>query len=233
MKKLFASLGSLFTFARKNRSLREGFAPYADKNCNQVYNLLFCDKVTVFRREFGAAPQGAWETLLATEPHAAGLKAIADDASQESRARLLACRRLREQGQAVGPPKLLGVVVEVALPDGLDVLAAYPDGSVHYIHHRGTHAVFAPAPGAWQPTVLQLLNAAQAAVDRIGPWEKPRVAPPTPGMIRMSFLVSDGLYFGQGLLDVMQKDELAGPIIAAGTELLKSVAHRIKFAPQS
>jgi hypothetical protein len=81
--------------------------------------------------------------------------------------------------------------------------------------------------------VLQLLNAAQAAVDRIGPWEKPRVAPPTPGMIRMSFLVSDGLYFGQGLLDVMQKDELAGPIIAAGTELLKSVAHRIKFAPQS
>jgi hypothetical protein len=39
----------------------------------------------------------------------------------------------------------------------------------------------------------------------------------------MSFLVSDGLYFGQGPFNVMQRDPLAGPIIAAGLELLQAV----------
>jgi hypothetical protein len=44
------------------------------------------------------------------------------------------------------------------------------------------------------------------------------------GTIRMSFLVSDGLYFGQGVLAVMEKDSMAQPIINAGVALLKLIA---------
>ena len=47
-------------------------------------------------------------------------------------------------------------------------------------------------------------------------------------MIRMTFLVSDGLYFGQGPMHVMEQDELAQPIIVASLELLKLVTQENK-----
>ena len=40
----------------------------------------------------------------------------------------------------------------------------------------------------------------------------------------MSFLVSDGLYFGEGLIDKLQSDGLAGPFLKAAGELLLAVA---------
>ncbi len=234
MRNALKSLTSLFRFPNV---ARDGYAPYGDSKCDQAYNQLFCDKVNAYRREFAGSAQtrsaqtgsaqagsaGPWSTLINSEPYLAGLRAIAENPEEGSRARLLASFRLRELQQPPVPKELLGVVVEVRLSEGLDVLAAYRDGTVRYIHHRGAIFVFEPAPLEWQPTLLRILSAAQAAVDRIGPWQPPRVAPPTEGMVRMSFLASDGLYFGQGLLTVMAKDELAGPIITAGTELLKLV----------
>jgi len=224
LKKVFTAIGHAVTFAKKGDPAKNGFSPYSDKSCNAVYNLLFCDKLDLFRKEIGENPQGVWTTLLALEPYAAGLKAIADDQSQESRLRILAYHRLREMQQVVPEKKLLGVVIEVGLGTGLDVLAAYPDGRVRYINHNETLSAFDPAPAAWMPTVRKLMAAAQSAVDQIGPWEQLRIAPPTAGMIRMSFLVSDGLYFGQGAMDVMEQDDMAKPIIATGVELLKLVA---------
>jgi hypothetical protein len=224
-------LFSLLSLFRIHNSVRDGYAPYADPKCNLAYNQLFGDKVSAYRRDLKEKARGVWPSLITEEPYADGLRAVAGDKSQESRARLLAHTRLRAASQEVavaseaGPMsrELLGVVVEVRLPDGLDVLAAYQDGSVRYIHHREAVLVFEPAPVEWQPTILRLFSASQQAVDQIGPWQQPRAAPPTEGMIRMSFLVSDGLYFGQGLLHIMDKDELAGPIIATSTELLKLV----------
>jgi hypothetical protein len=226
MKQFFSSLGSLFSFSRAGKWRREGYSPYTDRACNHVYNLLFCDKPALFRRLQKGEPQGNWKTLLSVEPYAAGLKAIAEDKTQPSRERILAYNRLRERGEAVVPRELLGTIVEVKLPDGLDVLAAYEDCGVHYIHHREIVTEFVPAPVEWRLILRRLMDASQTAVDCTGPWVQPRVAPPTEGMIRMSFLVSDGLYFGQGLINVMDKDELAGPIIAASTELLKSVTRK-------
>jgi hypothetical protein len=189
-----------------------------------VYNLLFCDKLELFRKSASPNPQGIWATLLAKEPYAAALAAIAEDVSQESRLRALAYSRLREIKQAVPAKKLLGVVIEVGMQAGLDVLAVYPDGNVRYINHNESMSVHEPVPVAWMTLVLKLLAAAQGVVDRIGPWEQPRIAPPTAGMVRMTFLVSDGLYFGQGVMTVMEQDALVKPIIVASVELLKLVA---------
>jgi len=223
MKKLFSLLGAAIAFRRNGGSIKLGYSPYADRGCNMVYNLLFCDKLEVFRKSASEVPQGVWATLLAKDPQAAELAAIADDASQESRLRALAYNRLREMQQLVPDKKLLGVVIEVGMEEGLDVLAAYPDGGVRYINHKETISVYEPAPASWMPTVLRLLAASQAVVEQIGPWTLPRVAPPTFGMIRMSFLVSDGLYFGQGVLAVMEKELIAQPVIEASVALLKLV----------
>jgi hypothetical protein len=223
MKKLFSLLGAAITFKWPS-SIKKGYRPYADKGCNSAYNLLFCDKIDAFRKSASATPQGPWATLLAKTPISLELTAIAEDPSQESRLRLLAYNRLRELNQPVPSKKLFGVVIEVGMEEGLDVLAAYPDGYVRYINHKESMSVYESVPASWMVTVRRLMTASQAAVEQIGPWTQPRVAPPTVGMIRMSFLVSDGLYFGQGVLAVMENDAMAQPIINAGVALLKLVA---------
>jgi hypothetical protein len=228
VKKLFELLGAAVTFKTRGDPIRDGFAPYGNKAINSIYNLLFCDKLEVFRKDAGENPQGVWATLLAKEPSADALRTLANDQAQESRVRALAFHRLREMRQAVPERQLLGVIVEVAMAEGLDVLAAYPDGRVRYINHKAKLAIFEPVPTEWLPKVRRLMTAATDVIERIGPWEQPRIAPPTFGMIRMSFLVSDGLYFGQGPMAVMEKDEIAQPIIAASVELLKLVAEPVK-----
>jgi hypothetical protein len=228
MKKLFSLLGAAITWSRFRGPTTKGYSPYAARDCNLVYNLLFCDKVAVFRKDMGPKPPGVWPTLLAHVPYAAALHVIADDQSQESRMRALAYTRLRELGEPVPKKKLLGVVVELGMEEGLDVLAAYPDDRVRYINHKNSISVYEPAPPAWQPKLRRLFAAAQTAVEQTGPWQQPRIAPPSTGMIRMSFLVSDGLYFGQGTMAIMERDAIAQPIIAASVDLLKSVAQDSK-----
>lgn len=223
MKKWFAFLGALALFKDKGNPLKDGYRPFIDAACNRLYNLMFCDKVEVFREEIGGAPEGVWATLLAKQPYTAGLRTIAEDRSQESRVRMLAFNRLRALRLQTTQQELLGVVIEVGTESGLEVLAAYQDGHVSYVDHTEQPAQLAPA-SALTTKVQRLLAASRAAVERIGPWLQPRIAPPTLGMIRMSFLVSDGLYFGQGLIDVMEKDELAAPIVAASRTLLQAVA---------
>jgi len=229
MRKVFAILGRIISFRGGGDPIRNGFTPYADAACNRIYNLAFCDKLELFREEI-VEPVGVWATLLAKQPYAAGLQSIANDRLQQSRLRLVACRRLESMRQPVASKELLGAIIETGTRDGLNVLAVYLDGCVLYLDHRETQFSFDPVPDAWMVQVNRLLDASREAVERIGPWQQPRVAPPTEGMLRVSFLVSDGLYFGQGLLTTMEKDAIAAPIVAACADLLRSVNRQSNHA---
>ncbi|MBK9115941.1 MAG: hypothetical protein IPM22_09915 [Betaproteobacteria bacterium] len=199
------------------------YAPYAIPAANEVYNLLFCDSPAAFAAAPGARPAG-WQATLFAEPAAsAALRALADDAAQEGRVRYLAYRRLHALGRDVPAKVLLGVVVEVRLTDGLDALAAYAEGGVRYINHSGRIAVF-EGVSSLEERVRALFAAAEPVVARIGPWEHARKPPPEADSVRLTFLVSDGLYFGEGPMSVMQRDAMAGPIIERATELLRAVA---------
>jgi hypothetical protein len=37
----------------------------------------------------------------------------------------------------------------------------------------------------------------------------------------MTFLVSDGLYFGEGPFNALQKDPMGGPVLAKATQLVQ------------
>lgn len=197
------------------------YAPYATDAPNAIYDLLFCDDLAAFAPKLGsmAAP---WQTaLFAAHPDVAEIEALAQDTKAESRVRALAYFWLRTHGHPVPKRVLLGVVVELPLDDGLDVLAAYADGGVRYINHAGPIAVVEPGglPAATQ-TVANLMEKAKPVVETIGPSDEPRRAPPEKPNLRMTFIVSDGLYFGEGPLKVMQVDALAGPVFQEATELL-------------
>ena len=112
--------------------------------------------------------------------------------------------------------------LEVPIDGGLDALAAYVDGSVRYINHAGKILVLEGVP-LIATKAKALVAAAQAIVNRIGPWEKPRLPPPKNENFRMTFLVSDGLYFGEGPFAVIQRDPLAAPVVRGAAELLRTL----------
>ncbi|HLK91402.1 MAG TPA: hypothetical protein VKZ18_16005 [Polyangia bacterium] len=196
--------------------------PYARADVDLVYNLLFCDDPQLFRPS-GTKPTGPLATVLAKSTPTEELERLADSDGVESRVRILAFNRLRASGQTVVPRQLLGVIVEVPMPEGLDVIAAYVDGRMRYINHTGKLAIVETATPEMTNRGERLIKAAEAAVDQIGPWDKPRLPPPKLGKVRLTFLVSDGLYFGEGPMGAIAKDRIGGPVLAAATQLLLGI----------
>jgi hypothetical protein len=197
--------------------------PYAQPALNRLYEMLFCDRPELTSRRQPARPRHRGRRCCsAPSPRPIAIRALADDSSQEPRVRALAFDWLRRHGHEVPARRLLGVVLEVPLDGGLDVLAVYLDGSVRYLNHAAAPALFEGPVPTLQPHVQRLLSAAQAIVDRIGPSDQPRRPAPREN-VRLNFLVSDGLYFGEGPMQTLQRDAMAGPLIDAGAALLAEV----------
>jgi hypothetical protein len=195
-----------------------GHRPYRSDAANDMYNLLFCDEPARF------APRddhhGVLATVLAERADRVALDSIANDRDMESRVRMLAFNRLRAMNVEVPSKLLLGVILEVPQDSGLDTLAVFADGRMRYINKAERIAIFEDAPPAIARKAQMVLRAAQAVVDQIGPATEPRRPPPTGDLTRMTFLVSDGLYFGEALTDDMYADEFGGPVMGHAAELL-------------
>ena len=220
-RRFLSTLGLAMAAAAATATADPPYAPYSNEAANAIYNLLFCDDAASFGAKTGEQPT-SWQTALASTPvEVVTLRALAEDSTQEGRIRYLAYQRLRNSGQTVPAKRLLGVIIEMPLSAGLDTLAAYSEGGVRYINYTGKLLVIEGIP-SFHPLVERLFAASQAVVSVIGPWDKPRREPPPPGVVRLTFLVSDGLYFGEGPLSVMQKEAMAAPIIQRATELLQA-----------
>jgi hypothetical protein len=194
--------------------------PYPDESTNVIYQLLFCDRPDLFRERYQGNVEEPWATLFSPHADSAALTKIANDEQQESRVRTLAFNALRAAGAALQPKQYLGTIIEVGLPDGLDTLAVFSDGGARYINHSGKVIVVEGQPNPFDGEINAVIEASQPIVNAIGPWDKERLPPPAEGNIRLSFLVSDGLYFGEGPMEAMQQQPIAAPLISAATRLL-------------
>jgi hypothetical protein len=222
---MFGPLKNFFAKAGEKRGSPptpvEAHSPYGRQDLDLIYNVLFCDDPSLYRMTGGQpAP---WQILLDDDSHAGAVRAFAVEETQESRVRCLAFNWLRRNHQPVPKGLLLGTIVEVGLAAGLDVIAAFEDGRVRYINHIGKLAVFEATPPDVGAGAKHLIEVSQPVIERIGPWEKPRRPPPPKGSVRMTFLVSDGLYFGEGPISSIQSDPLAGPVYAGALRLLQLV----------
>jgi len=225
IKKILAALGLSIA---STSVVGSSYSPYSNDASNSIYNLLFCDDFAAFMPKDGK-PLTPWQSALFSEPiSVSSLESLANDDSSEGRVRYLAFSKLRGLGKTVPKKQLLGVIVEVPVSDGLDTLAAYSEGGVRYINYTGKLAVV-EGVGEFKPLVGNLFDASMKAVNQIGPWNKTRLPPPKIGNVRLTFLVSDGLYFGEGPMNIMQTDPMAGLIIQRATTLLQAV---VKTAAQ-
>ena len=206
------------------------------------------DLVSMRDTLFGDMPLEAWGPPDAAEPPwvhfaearrrlAAGnapgtaeaLIAVLHQPGLESRHYLQAYHHLRRIG--ADPPddiakQLLGVVVEVPVEGGLDLLAAYVDGSSRYYNFTGTAIVMDAPDDEVRAATDALLAASQTVVAQIGPWTGDRPSPPPPGQARLNFLTPSGLHFGQAAFDDLMRDAMGGPVLRAATALMTLLVHR-------
>lgn len=203
-------------------AIAQSHQPYpATPFANDMYNLLFCDDPSAWRSAPDDEPADWQDVLFGSVQDPARISALAHDSAGESRVRALAFNWLRAHGHETPKGVVLGVIVEVPADKGLDVLAAYADGRVRYINRGGKVAIVEPdAAPKVSRQAMRLLEMAQPVAAQIGPWGKPRLPPPKRPNVRLTFVVSDGLYFGEGPFSAMERDALAGPLIAQATNLL-------------
>lgn len=137
------------------------------------------------------------------------------------RVKILAATILHTKWETIEPKRLFAVIVEVGLDDGLDVLASFADGTARYINYTGRILIWETTDETSDALTSNLFEESIGIVNKIGPWKQPRKPRPVKGNVRLSFLVSDGLYFGEGPINVLFNDEMAKPALSAATALMQ------------
>jgi hypothetical protein len=156
----------------------------------------------------------------------AALGAVVDVPGLESRHYLQAWHALRGLGVAPDPEQakvVYGVVTEMGMPGGLDLLATYADHRSRYYNFSGTGVVCdEPLPEVVAASAaLMKLSTLLISLGVSTPWTEPRRPPPGRGVCRISFLTPAGPHFCEGPADRLASDPNAGVILRAATALMQ------------
>jgi hypothetical protein len=226
---LIAFMG-LFSFLKKSAPqtiIVSSIDPYKDSSTNFIYNLLFCDNLNLYKEKTQKPYSYPFDIIFSDSSSILDLQKIIEDKDSDPRIKILAYNKLISNGQKSNNKELLAVIVEVGLENGLDVLASFNNGTARYINQTGKVLV-------WETTNYEVANkitnelfaASENIVKQIGVWEKPRLTNPTKGNVRITFLVSDGLYFGEGPMNVLFSDPMASPALTKATELMQFLTQK-------
>jgi hypothetical protein len=217
----------LFNFFKKTSGqLTNTEGPYTDSAINFIYNLLFCDNINLYKDNTPPPYSYPFDILFSQTSTDSDLQKIIDDSSRETRVKILAYNGQLAKGYKPNKKELLAVIVEVGLENGLDVLASFNDGTARYINQTGKVLVWEASDEKSKALTQDLLLKSQNIVDQIGVWDKPRRTAPTTGNARITFLVSDGLYFGEGPVDVLFNDPMASPALTSAAYLMKYLTEK-------
>ncbi len=201
--------------------------PYQDEATNRLYELLFCDDIEYYSSTLADKTKHPWELLISPSTDEQLFELINDDHT-ESRIKILAYHQLRKLSDS---NNLLGVIIEVSLPEGLDVLAAYSDGTARYINYTGKVIIWETQTKESTELIHALFAASQNVVSQIGAWDGERLPYPKQGNARLTFLVRNQLYFGEGGIGVLSQDPTGGSVLNEGAKLMEYLIHHTLNAP--
>ena len=191
-----------------------------------IYDLLFCDDIDLYKKHI-RQPVAPWSILFSDNSTNEDLQALIDNPKTESRVKILAYRKLSSNGQKPRKKELLAVIIEIGLDMGTDVLASFRDGSARYINQSGKVIIWEIRDERSDFLTSELFDESENMAKKIGPWDiQSRLAPPGIGLARITFLVSEGLYFGQAPMNVLFHDPLSGPALNVATLLMQHLTER-------
>jgi hypothetical protein len=217
----------LFSFFKKSpEQVSISTDPYMDSSTNLIYNLLFCDNIDLYKNNTKPPYTYPFDILFSETSTFADLQKIIDDSSTDARLKVLSYNRQLANGHKPNKKELLAVIVEVGLDNGLDALASFNDGTARYINQTGKILVWETTDEKSKVLTQDLFLKSQNIVNQIGVWNKQRRPAPTKGNVRITFLVSDGLYFGEGPIDVLFNDPMSNPALTSARYLMKYLTEK-------
>lgn len=212
----------LFNFFRKSpEQVITSTDPYKNSFTNLIYNLLFCDNLDLYKNNTKLPYTHPFDILFSETSTIADLQTIIDDNSSETRLKLLSYNRQLANGHNLSKKELLAVIVEVGLDNGLDVLASFKDGTARYINQTEKILIWEIKDDNSNKLTQGLFLKSQDILSQIGTGDKPRRPAPTKGNVRITLLVSDGLYFTEGPIDVLFNAPVTSPTLTSATYLMK------------
>jgi hypothetical protein len=160
---------------------------------------------------------------------------ILDMPELDTRVCLQAWHTLREMGDR--PPQgrekeVLGVVVEIGMPKGLDLVAAYRDHRARYFNYSGAGVLWERRDDSLDLLIDELLQAGSVVAQAIGPWTKPKPPEPRNGDARINLLTPSGIHLGNGPIEALNQDAMGGPILSAAFGLMKRLVELTKREPE-
>ncbi len=214
-------MGILSFFKKSTPGVTIPINPYRDSSANFMYNLLFCDDLNLFKENAEKPESYPFDILFSEASSIADLQTIIDDKYTDPRQKMLAYNQQRAKGHKPSKKEILATIVEVGLDGGLDVLASFNDGTARYINKSGKILVWEIITDSTVNEITHdLFEKSKNIVNAIGAWDKPRRPEPKKGDARITFLVSDGLYFGEAPIDVLFNDPMASPALINATALM-------------
>jgi len=198
-----------------------------EESPNLIYELLFCDNLDLYKKSIQKPYLYPWNILFSETKTASDLTELVADESLESRFKMLAYNELTKFGQRIDKQEILGVIVEVGLENGLDVLASFRDGTARYINQTGKILIWEMTDAQSNALTDRIFTKSIEVVNRIGAWDKPRRPKPATGSVRLTFLVSDGFYFGEGTIDSFFNDPLASPVLSEAGKLMVYLTEKV------
>jgi len=145
---------------------------------------------------------------------------------QEPRLELLAWTALGELGAVPSPERakeVLGVIVEVAMDGGEDLVVAFADRRARYYNYSGAGVIWETDDSRLNPQIDALLEAGRKVVAVIGPWKEKRPDMPRANRVRLNMLTPSGLHFGEGDMNALSRDPMGGPVIKLAFGLMKAL----------
>lgn len=158
-------------------------------------------------------------------------KTITDTPGLEARHYLQAWHFLRQHGESPHPEKaklVYGVIVEVAVKGGADIVAAYTDYTARYLNYSGAGVIWEHPDTSLDAEIEALLKAGHAVANLIGPWEQARPPAPEGENVRLNMLTPSGLHFGYGSFKSLYEEPMGRSIIDPATRLMQSLIAKDK-----
>lgn len=193
--------------------------PYHDPILNIGYEMLFCDRPLLYRSEI-SIPFYPWDVIFNDESSNEQIQSIFNDASLPSRARLIACQLLAKRGFSTIANDVLGIVVEINLKHGTDVLAVYADGTARYMNHKEKQMIWETNTPRSEELILRLFNGGRNSFNKINLKAVRRGNAPNTGKTRISFLRGTEIISMEADMHIMRVHEYSSEVMKTAIELM-------------
>ncbi len=220
----------MFDWLKKKKKPAAAAVPY------QMRDTLFGDMPwSVWAQGSQAATGEPWSSFAAAHARldagdrvaaADTLRGVLAQPDLESRQYLQAWHFLRELGiepAAAEAKHVYGVVVEVGINGGLDIVAAYEDHTARYYNFSGAAIIWESPAATLNAPIDALIAAGRTVAAQIGPWTEPRPDAPPEGQARITMLTPSGPHFGQADMDALARDPLAAPVLQRAQMLMQAL----------